>query len=283
MLTAAQQQRIRTEVARYITIAEEKYDRTFKAPTILFNLKGTTAGTANPKEWRLKFQPVLAANHFDDFVARTVPHEVAHLIDFEINNKIGQPRAVTVTRSGRVRRAKRSLHGESWKRVMRVFGVTDITRCHSYDTSMVKSRRGVRFDYICNGCGKKMDLGASQHKKMQAKTTEYWMKGCKDHGGYTYKTKAKPYQPPVQLAAQAPKAGSGGAIAPAIAKTTPPFVVKPTPPFPAKSGTKAERAYSIVYHNQHQDRNFVITKIMNELNMTWAGAQTYYYNAKKRC
>ena len=148
---------VRRAVEASFVKAEAHYNRTFIRPRIIFLQKGRTAGTACSSTWVLDFNEALLNHQLDAFLARTVPHEVAHLVDYKVNN--GHERTGT---------GRRRVHGNNWKKVMRVLEVKDSTRCHSYDTSMVqrrKRRKVATVDYCCKDCLKTIPLTTIRHKK----------------------------------------------------------------------------------------------------------------------
>ena len=115
-----------------------------------------------------------------------------------------------------------------------------------------------------------MRLGPKQHKKQQdpinlaralknGKKTVYWKRGCGHHAkfGYTY---LGPDNRP-KNAEQAEQQ-------------------KKENPLP-RHGTKMEHALYLVRENWHVHKDLVITKILNECNMSLQGATTYYYKARK--
>ena len=124
------QQKAIEETNRYYDIARKLYPQ-FKLndPLIDFRLRGMTAGKAWLTKNKIQYQPVLLGDNAQDFLARTVPHEVAHIVAWEVFGDNG--------------------HGNGWKAVMRAFGVTDVTRCHSYDVSKVANQQK-RIPYRCN-------------------------------------------------------------------------------------------------------------------------------------
>jgi len=180
----------------------------------------------------------------------TVTHEFAHLVDGIVypqtrNRGWGQ---------------KRSVHGPTWKRVMILFGATP-SRCHSYDTTNSKVRTKAKHVYVCR-CGGEMSLGPVRHRKMQSGVS-YWMRGHKRCGGYTYKGLKGQPTPKPRLAASTEQTG-------------------PTPKTKAvKPGTKLAHAVQVLRDNPGLSRVQLIEMIRVACNMSQAGAQTYYYHAKK--
>ena len=75
-------------VAEYFRKATIRFGREFPEYTVCFDLGGKTAGTA---EWRrqgtfgmvdvkLSFNMILCRDNTEEFLRRTVPHEVAHIV-----------------------------------------------------------------------------------------------------------------------------------------------------------------------------------------------------------
>jgi SprT protein len=129
-------------------------------PQIRLDLRGQAAGQAR---WDAAGRPLLRYNlhiarrHADAFLARTVPHEVAHLI--------------TAACHGRTRP-----HGPEWRRVMAHLGITNPSRCHDYqvDESQVKRQR--RWTYRCD-C-RHHQLSTTRHKRALAGSALYHCRAC---------------------------------------------------------------------------------------------------------
>ena len=127
--------------------ASQHYGRPVTYPLIQYKKRGKTAGTANYNTWVLDFNPILLTENVEDFLKRTVIHEIAHLITHTI-----YPYA--------------SAHGQEWKNIM-VFLGAEPSRCHSYDTtnSTVSNRK--KYDYMCPTCTKTLQVSSILHKRMQ--------------------------------------------------------------------------------------------------------------------
>jgi SprT protein len=173
---------VTNRVEHYINVASKHYRTAFPMPEIIYQLQGRTAGQAisriHPQKgisgiytWKVDFNVELLKQNMDDFLKSTVPHEVAHLIDQFNQKQVYNYRP----------RERKSVHGPSWKGVMRVFGVEDITRCHSYDTSEVTMTRvHTKYDLTCACIGKVHKVGAKVHHKVLAGAL-YTCKRCKTH------------------------------------------------------------------------------------------------------
>jgi len=143
--------------------AEQVFGRSFTTPPVTFNLKGRTAGIYrwNPVNGfcSIRLNNILLKENEDVFIEQTVPHELAHHI--------------TRVLYGRV-----SPHGREWKSVMIRLGVSP-TRCHDYDVTNSQVRRGTRYVYSCDKCGKEHNITAYKHSR----ASRY---RCKCHGDITF-------------------------------------------------------------------------------------------------
>ena len=120
-------------VERYFALAEERFGRVFKRVEVFFDLRGRTAGQAwFPADGPpfLRFNLELLKGNQEDFLIRTVGHEVAHVVDRVI-----------------VGRARIRPHGPSWRAVMAAFGLP-ANRCHQYQTTPARQPRRT-FPFRC--------------------------------------------------------------------------------------------------------------------------------------
>jgi SprT protein len=134
-----------------------------------FGLKGKIAGQFiyKCKTCRLNFNLIFAENHTEEYLARTVTHEVAHYVRYYRNSY-----AQDLLPSG-----KRDIHGAKWRAVMKELGATDIKRCHSYDTSVIPGRKYKKFSYACDS-GHTYQLTAIRHNRAQKGTMWYNCREC---------------------------------------------------------------------------------------------------------
>ncbi len=244
-----------------IAIAEDHFQTTFKFPTIVYKKRGTTAGTADTRTQTLDFNAGIFEQNVEDFLVRTVPHEMAHLIDAQMNPETHVPVLKGYRRNGRPI-YKRSIHGFTWKRIMVLIGA-DPARCHSYDVSTV-SRRSEKFVWICSTHGTEMKLGPKQHRRqLNMRTT-----GCyvprKTRCGSICRSKFQ----------------YGSVIAPvvpvAIAADEPKKIIRTTP---AGGHSKKSQAADIYRRAGGVRRNF-INMCTLELAMKKSTASTYHHNFK---
>ncbi|SDJ36927.1 SprT protein [Ferrimonas sediminum] len=134
--------------------AEARLGRRFPYPQIGFTLRGMSAGAAHLADNRLRFNPVLLQENPQAFVDEVVPHEVAHLLVWQLH--------------GRVRP-----HGREWQRMMaEVFDCPPRTR-HSFDVSSVGP---ATFAYRCD-C-QTHPLTLRRHNKVQRGQANYQCRRC---------------------------------------------------------------------------------------------------------
>ncbi len=143
-----------------LTRAEGHFERAMPQADIRFDLRGRSAGMVrcapgSPPEIRYNLQ--LLAENEEPFLARTVPHEVAHLVVRELFGAAVRP------------------HGQEWKAVMGVFGA-DPSRCHDYDVSRSQVRKLPRFLYRC-GC-RLHELTSIRHRRV-LDGQSYFCRACK--------------------------------------------------------------------------------------------------------
>lgn len=246
------QNRVDAKVLECIVIAENHFHRSFGFPTIDYSLKGKTAGQAFYRQGKIKLNAILLLENTDDFINDTVPHEVAHLIDYAVNaSNFGNTARVAaqmqqLLEQHRYHNArKHSAHGPSWKAIMRLFGC-EPSRCHNYDVT--NSRRKTRsYLYECTCCGQRVTLGSKRHAREQSNPGTYRLSG--------HAAKLRFVE------------------GPARANQT---IKKP------KNGSKLAEAFNVYdsYH-PHYNRIDVIHMIQYTLGVSNATAQAYYYKAKK--
>jgi len=127
MLTEQDKQALKLQGEHFFIEAECFFDRAFKRPDYLFNQRGRAAGTAHLHRNLIKINPTLFINNRKEFFEQVIPHEVAHLITFQLY--------------GRVRP-----HGKEWQHVMvNVFRRPALTT-HQLDITDVV---GKQFTYRC--------------------------------------------------------------------------------------------------------------------------------------
>jgi SprT protein len=170
MVETELQNKVEDTVLECIVKAEQHYNKTIDIIPIKYKNMGRTAGRFSynrvMSRKSLAFSPTLLSENGENFINRTVPHEVAHYIVY-IFYPMAKP------------------HGREWRFVMNmVLKAKDSKRCHKYDVSNVKrDRRTLRkYIYHCN-CDE-YQVSSIRHNRMQRYGTTYICKKCKGHLTY---------------------------------------------------------------------------------------------------
>jgi SprT protein len=133
--------------------------RAVSAPSIRFDLRGQAAGQFRlgpGGEPMIRYNPALLARHEAEFLAQTVPHEVAHYLAY--------------LRFGRGIRP----HGPEWQQIMQALGA-DPRRCHDFDVSGLATRRIRRHLYHCR-CGEHRLTSIRHHRILRG--ASYVCRNC---------------------------------------------------------------------------------------------------------
>ena len=146
---------LRRRLEQCLRLAEEHFKRSFKAPEISFELRGVKAGVAHLQENLLRFNPILLQENAEEFLYQVVPHELAHLLVYQL--------------FGRVKP-----HGREWQGMMQgVFGLPAET-CHRFDVASVQ---GDTFGYRC-ACQQHL-LSKRRHLRILREKTDYICRKCR--------------------------------------------------------------------------------------------------------
>lgn len=142
----------------YLQTAEAAFGVSLPVPGIGFDLRGTAAGQVRieRRQWRIRYNAVLLEQHTQRFLKRTVPHEVAHLVAYQLHGPRIRP------------------HGREWKAIMVHFGA-DASRCHDFDTRDSRVRRLRQFVYQC-AC-QRHTLSSIRHNRIERGMT-YLCRKC---------------------------------------------------------------------------------------------------------
>ena len=134
MFETALQQEAEQRTRQLLAVAGRHFGREPGRVVVKFDLSGKAAGMAlfpHRASPIIRYNVLLLAENREDFLRRTVPHEVAHVVARHLFGRRIKP------------------HGPEWRQVMVLFGA-DPSRCHDYDISRASRRRLKRFDYRCN-------------------------------------------------------------------------------------------------------------------------------------
>lgn len=280
-VTAAIKARVEAKLKDGIARAEAKYNRKFSMPHVVYDLRGRTAGMAILRNWKIRLNAVLLMENIDDFIDRTVPHELAHLITDVVYPEAHDRSAEhmrNVLNAGllgvfgtqrRIKRPKRDIHGAQWQSVCRVLGMTDITRCHSYDTtnSRVVKSNGRQIEWKCTGCGDVLLLTPKKSARLDKEPSSVWHRTCRR----APLVRVQPTTAAVDLSRY------GAVMHSPNAPVTVPVQIQPVP----TGVSKIEQCKKLYLKYSMLSRAEIIAKFVREAECTQAGAATYYATCKK--
>ncbi|SBS33930.1 Protein SprT [Marinomonas spartinae] len=145
---------IQRKVADCIDRANQFFGTEFKIPNVNLRQKGRAAGTAHLHKNEVRFNAYMYQQNPQDFLDTVVPHEVAHIIVFQIYGNDVRP------------------HGREWQAVMnKVYGLPP-QRTHNFDVPPPKHS----YYYQCQ-C-QTHTFTKQRHNRAQ-KGTEYICKQCR--------------------------------------------------------------------------------------------------------
>ena len=149
-------------VEKYVNIAKSKGYVVPHIP-IDFSLTGACAGQAISKRLtgypvKMRFNVSLAERHLKEFCERTVPHELAHILQY-MSHPTSKP------------------HGKEWQHFCKILTGSTMERCHQYDTKGIKRTKNVkRYLYRCSCQTHK--VSTTVHNRISNGQT-YTCKNCK--------------------------------------------------------------------------------------------------------
>lgn len=134
--------------------ASLRLERDFPEPALVYQQRGTSAGTAWLQNWEIRLNPVLLMENQQAFIDEVIPHELAHLLVWKAFGRVAP-------------------HGKEWKWMMEsVLGVP-ARRTHQFATASVRSRA---FPYFCS-C-QQHQLSVRRHNRVLRGETQYRCVHC---------------------------------------------------------------------------------------------------------
>lgn len=260
-------------IHKYMDIARKMYpSANLPNPTISFKMKGgTRLGVARygARTFEIRINDQIAKKYLDDAINDTAPHEVAHLVAYKVHGRCQG-------------------HGPNWKRIMRQFGVAP-NRCadKSIDTLEFKIFKAkTEYVYHCGNPSCEHKVGPKVHRGLMFGSVYT----CKLTGGklsdatYVRTDRKSAAQRKREAYAKAgkPLPGASAPRAPRAPRQPVQQAARAASHKRPTGGSKKARAEAIYTGTKVKDRTAIINRFMSSLDMTAAGAATYYANCKKK-
>lgn len=157
---------VQRKLNQSLLLAEAYFKRKFAMPEVNYELRGIKAGVAYLQKNEIKFNRTLLLENADEFIRQVVPHELAHLIVYQM--------------FGRVKP-----HGKEWQLVMNEIFKLSADTCHQFD---IKNVQGETFEYRC-ACQTHF-LSTRRHNRIVREKIEYLCRKCKGKLVFVDETKS---------------------------------------------------------------------------------------------
>lgn len=161
-LDPSRQQLVLDRTAEMIHRADAAFGLALPVPAVSFDLRGRAAGMFRVRQGapEIRYNPWIFSRWFDENLAETVPHEVAHYVVFVRHRRRVRP------------------HGAEWRAVMREFGVPPKVTCNyrPEDLADLPGRRLKYFEYRCQ-CTVH-SVSSIRHNRMTAGRARYLCRRC---------------------------------------------------------------------------------------------------------
>lgn len=140
--------------------AERHYKQDIARPEVRFDIRNTNGGEAWIKANRIRYNLTFLVENEEEFLATTVPHEVAHIVAHAVYDR--KPMNGKKVRP----------HGKEWQEVMGVLG-TPVRVKHSYDLTSLDLHRKVRKARVMKTTKAKIEALLKQIAKLEETDREY--------------------------------------------------------------------------------------------------------------
>ncbi|MFN2308872.1 MAG: SprT-like domain-containing protein [Gammaproteobacteria bacterium] len=159
-LNASQRQRVVAATHDCLVQAGGLFGRVFPPIPVQFDLRGRAAGMYRVRQGSrlIRYNPHIFAKYFDEGLAQTVPHEVAHYVTDLLHG---------------LRRVRP--HGPEWRAVAQALGARPRATAH-YDLTDIPVRRQATYTYRC-AC-MRHGLSAQRHNRVRRGQAQYLCRRC---------------------------------------------------------------------------------------------------------
>ncbi|PKH22707.1 SprT family protein [Enterobacterales bacterium CwR94] len=120
-LPIALQQAVMRELRTKLERANQKLEKQFPEPTLHYQQRGTSAGTAWLEKWEIRLNPVLLLENQQAFLDEVVAHELAHLLVWKTFGRVPP-------------------HGKEWRWMMEHVLEVPAQRTHQFDIASVRAK-----------------------------------------------------------------------------------------------------------------------------------------------
>ncbi|YCH29919.1 SprT family zinc-dependent metalloprotease [Erwinia sp. D4-22] len=155
-LPGALQQAVMRALRDKLQLANQRLARNYPEPQLVYQQRGTAAGTAWLQSWEIRLNPVLLLENQQAFIEEVVPHELAHLLVWRHFGRVAP-------------------HGKEWKWMMETILEVPARRTHQFEVASV---RGKSWPYRCR-CQQHY-LTVRRHNRVVRGETEYRCVQCGD-------------------------------------------------------------------------------------------------------
>ncbi|MEI2265613.1 SprT family zinc-dependent metalloprotease [Erwinia sp. CGal63] len=153
-LPIALQQAVMRSLREKLQQANQRLARSYPEPKLVYQQRGTAAGTAWLESWEIRLNPVLLLENQQAFINEVVPHELAHLLVWKHFGRVAP-------------------HGKEWKWMMESVLEVPARRTHQFAVESVRSRS---FPYRC-AC-QQHQLTVRRHNRVTRGESEYRCVHC---------------------------------------------------------------------------------------------------------
>lgn len=137
-----------------LALANQKLERQYPEPALLWQQRGTAAGTAWLESYEIRLNPMLLLENQQAFIEEVVPHELAHLLVWKHFGRVAP-------------------HGKEWKWMMECVLGVPARRTHQFELGSVRKNT---FPYRC-GC-QQHQLTVRRHNRVMRGEATYRCVHC---------------------------------------------------------------------------------------------------------